>query len=101
MQALGLQLQGCSQPPLQTLLSDQSPDAVEGPRGLLTLGLHLLGGRISQQMGHRSCTQKRGSLPMFSHLFLHKKPTGPWEAAPSPALAHLTLAAQAGLGLRR
>ena len=52
---------------------------------LLTFGLHLLGGRISQQMGSQVMHTEAGfAFPMFSHLFLHKKPTGPWEAAPSP-----------------
>lgn len=53
-------------PLLQTLLSDQSPDAVEGARGCFSrLGCICLGAAFPSRWGHRSCTQKR---VRFSHV---------------------------------
>lgn len=53
-----------------------------------------------QQMGSQVMHTEAGfAFPTFSHPCLHKEPTGPWEAAPSPKLSHLALAAQAGLRL--
>lgn len=88
VQALGLQLQGHSQPPAPDLaIRSVSMCCGRGPWVLLRFGFCLLGGHVSSRWGHRSCTQKRGSL----HPCLHKEPTGPWEAAPSPNLCLISL----------
>lgn len=88
-------------PLLQTLLSDQSPDAVEGARGCFSrLGCICLGAAFPSRWGHRSCTQKRGSLfPCSLTCFCTRSRLGPGRLHLPPTLAHLTLAAQAGLGL--
>lgn len=80
-------------PLLQTLLSNQSPGAVEGDCGvLLRFGLHLPGGHVSQQMGSQVMHTESGfSFPTFTHPFLHKELTEPWEPAPSPSLCLISL----------
>lgn len=36
-------------------------------------------------------TEAGFAFPTFSHLCLHKEPTGPWEAVPSPNLCLISL----------
>ena len=86
VQALGLQLQGHSQPPAPDLaIRSVSMCCGRGPWVLLRFGFGLLGGHVSSRWGHRSCTQKRGSLfPRSLTRVCTRSRLGPGRLHPPP-----------------